>query len=123
MKKPLNIYRAMLVIHGRDAGFEESKHPRANNGQFGSGGGGGGSKEGHPHSHMHALQDRLFREKQRMNNAKTNKDREFRKVQVAQVEKEIAQEKKFLEKKGTPYKQDEDVSNMSDEDILNELLK
>ena len=120
MKKPINIYRAMLVIHGMDAGFEEGKHPRASNGQFGSGG--GGSKED-PHSHMHALQDRLFREKQRMNSAKTNKDREFRKVQVAQVEKEIAHEKKFLEKKGTPYKQDEGASNMSDEDLLNELLK
>lgn len=41
MKTKFNRYAAMLKMHGLalDAGFEESKHPRASNGQFGSGGG------------------------------------------------------------------------------------
>ena len=44
MAKHIHIHLpARIAGKGRDAGeFEESKHPRAANGQFGSGGGGGG---------------------------------------------------------------------------------
>lgn len=30
----------VIHIHTKDSGFEESKHPRASNGEFGAGGGG-----------------------------------------------------------------------------------
>jgi hypothetical protein len=100
----------------------ESKHD-PKNGQFAKGGGsGGGSEEQHPHSHMNALQDRLYRETQRLKNAPNERERKFRETQVTQAKKEIAQEKVFLEKKGTPYKEDEGP-DLSEEELLKELLK
>ena len=43
MSKPIHIYVHRAPV--RDAGFEESKHPRASNGEFTSGGGGGRSSK------------------------------------------------------------------------------
>ena len=116
-----------IFIHrGRDN--SETKHDPSN-GQFAAGGSSGKKAEGgseggvHPHAHMHAIQERLYREKSRLKGAKTEKERKFREVQVAQAEKEITREKQFLEKKGTPYKQDEDLSDLSDDDLMRELTK
>jgi len=61
MSKSIHIH-----VHTRDAGeFKESDHPRAKNGQFGSGGGGGGGGSAKPaakSAHANAAKPKTFRE-------------------------------------------------------------
>lgn len=64
-------------------------------------------------SHLNAIQDRLFRERQRMERA-TGKERELRTVWVAQAEKELADEYKRL---GI----EPETREISDEELLAEL--
>lgn len=47
-------------------------------------------------SHLNALELRLSHERDRLAGAKTDKERALRRVWVAQIEKEIAAEHKFL---------------------------
>jgi len=47
-------------------------------------------------SHLNALELRLSHERGYMAQAKTEKEQALRKVWIAQIEKEIADEKKFL---------------------------
>jgi len=56
--------------------------------------------EGYTFKHLDAIKDRLAREQGRLGEAKTAKEREFRAVQVSQVEKELANEIAFLKSKG-----------------------
>lgn len=109
----------------QDAEFEESKHPRDESGKFGSGGGGGsGSEKSSVKStpdlhHLDALRESLSREKGRLADAKSPKDKAFRESAIASKEKEIEGELKFLKEK---YGYEEaDLSDLSDEDLLREL--
>lgn len=66
-------------------------------------------------SHLDALNVRLSHERSRLDNAKTEQEKETRKVWVAQIEKEIAVEKERLNVK------DVEVNRISDDDLLKEL--
>ena len=63
--------------------------------------------------HLSALMNNLSKEKERLNNAKSENEVALRTVFVSQLEKEIAGEKKFLGIK--------DVE-MSDDELLTELF-
>jgi len=67
-------------------------------------------------SHLEALQVRLSHERSYLAQAKTEKQRAMRRVWIAQVEKEIAGERKFL---GLGA---EVVPELSDEELMAELL-
>jgi hypothetical protein len=67
-------------------------------------------------SHLDALNVRLSHERSYLANAKTEKEKEIRKVWIAQIEKEIAVERKIL---GI---EDVGIEAISDDDLLNELL-
>lgn len=69
--------------------------------------------------HYFSLCHRLDNEKQRLENAKTTKEKELRYVWVSQLEKEIEKEIEFLESKGLTVKSD--VDTMSDDELLKEL--
>jgi hypothetical protein len=63
-------------------------------------------------THLDAIQARLHRERARLAAATTQKDRTFRTVQIAQAEKEMAAEMKFLGIEDAPQ------SDMTDDDLL-----
>lgn len=67
-------------------------------------------------THLVALEQHLSREKQRLLEAKTAHEKEMRAVWVKQLEKEIEGEKTFLGIK------DEPLPELSDEELLQELL-
>lgn len=71
-------------------------------------------------SHLEALQFRLSNEKSRLNNAKNKNERTFRETLVAQIEKEIHGELKFLKSKS--IKVDTSIDQMSDDELMAELL-
>lgn len=64
-------------------------------------------------SHLIALQTRLSHEVERLENSKTQKERELRQVWVNGIRKEISDEYKFL---GMP-----EVVEMSDDELFKEL--
>lgn len=98
-----------------DAKWNESDHPRDENGEFGKGG--THTKEStRDTSHLVALETRLSNEKKRLANAKTKKEKEYRAVVVAQAEKEIKGERKFLGMK------EEDKLDISADDLYKELF-
>lgn len=66
--------------------------------------------------HLIALQTRLAHERDYLAKAKSEGERVLRKVWIAQIEKEIAAERKFL---GI----DSVECDMSDDELLAELLK
>jgi len=69
-------------------------------------------------SHLIALQTRLAHENEYLAAAKTQKEIAIRTVWIAQIEKEIADEKKFIGfEEISP-----EVDNMSADDLLAELL-
>lgn len=68
-------------------------------------------------SHLDALQVRLSNERNYLANAKTEGERELRKVWIAQIEKEIAREIDFETVCFTA-----DLLQMSDDDLLAELI-
>jgi hypothetical protein len=68
-------------------------------------------------SHLDALNVRLSHERSYLSEAKTEKEREIRKVWIMQIEKEIEQEKKFLGMDGI-----EEMNGLSDDDLLGELF-
>ena len=65
-------------------------------------------------SHLNALELRLSNERIRLANAKTEGEKELRKVWIAQIEKEIANEHKFLSKS-------DELSEITDDELLKEL--
>lgn len=67
-------------------------------------------------SHLHALEDRLAREHGRLANAKTEKEKQLRRVWIAQIEKEISDERIHL---GMPS--EKRLPHMSDDELLAEL--
>ena len=64
-------------------------------------------------SHLDALELHLSNERIRLNKANSQKESNMRRVFVAQLEKEIAQERKFL---GLP-----EPDHVSDDELLAEL--
>ncbi|HXJ39712.1 MAG TPA: hypothetical protein VNH18_10570 [Bryobacteraceae bacterium] len=68
-------------------------------------------------NHLHALELRLSHERERLAQAKTARERELRAVWVAQIEREIAGERKFL---GLP--ESEADATVSDDELLAQLL-
>jgi len=68
-------------------------------------------------SHLNALQGRLAREQDRLANAKTENDKNFRLREIAACQKEIAAEYKFL---GIEPVSIDDIL-MSDDELLAEL--
>jgi len=70
-------------------------------------------------SHLVTLHERLWHEKGRLNAAKDPKEIEMRKVWVVQVEREIAEERKFLGL--SPEEQVEGMEPLSDDELLREL--
>lgn len=68
-------------------------------------------------SHLVALHEGLAREKQRLAEAKTTKERELRQVWIAQREREIAKEMEFL-----GMTAEDKLTTLSDDELLNELL-
>ncbi|MDH6674373.1 hypothetical protein M2277_005065 [Paenibacillus sp. LBL] len=68
-------------------------------------------------SHLEALELRLSNERVRLNNAKTENEKEIRKVWIVGIEKEIEKERQFL-----GIKEEQTEKAVSDEDLLNELL-
>lgn len=83
----------------------------------GQGGLGSGARTAADTTHLNALQLRLSHERDYLNRAKTDQERQLRQVWIGQIEKEIGQEKKFLGIK------DADPINISDDDLLAELMK
>ena len=71
------------------------------------------SNEENEMTHLHALNLNLSNERIRLSNAKTDGEIELRSIWIAQLEKEIAEEERFLE----PNHLD-----ISDDDLLSELL-
>jgi hypothetical protein len=67
-------------------------------------------------THLDALNVRLSHERSYLAEAKTEKEKELRKVWITQIEKEIEREKKFL---GI---EDIETNEINDDDLLNELL-
>jgi phage host-nuclease inhibitor protein Gam len=63
-------------------------------------------------AHLDALRFRLSNERVRLANAKSDKEREVRQVWVAGIEREIAQEIKFL------GKQETDQCELNDDELL-----
>lgn len=63
--------------------------------------------------HLDALRLRLSNERSRLAAAKSSQEADLRKVWIAQVEKEIAQEEVFL--------RTEPIRNMTDDELLAEL--
>ena len=73
--------------------------------------------------HYTALMAHLSSEKQRLAAATNKGEIELRSVWVAQLEKEIDHEVKFLESQGINlYNDTNEVEGMSDDDLLNELM-
>lgn len=72
-------------------------------------------------SHLHAIEDRLFSERARLRAATKPSEIEWRTMNVAGIERELQQERKFL---GLPPQQtiDEILAEMSDDDLLAELM-
>jgi len=68
-------------------------------------------------SHLYALEQNLSHERVRLHNAKSNGERELRKVWVNQLEKQITDESKHL---GIYWISDE-VEMMSNDELLAEL--
>lgn len=66
-------------------------------------------------SHLHALEHRLHNERGYLAKAKTEGERQLRSVWIAQIEKEITEERKHL---GTG---DEPLPEMTDDELLAEL--
>lgn len=97
----------------KDSSFVESKHPRDGSGQFSSSGGSNVKDL----SHMKALELRLSNERVRLQNARTPKEKAARAVTVAQAEKELAHEKKFL---GISA-ESESGPDLDDDDLLAQL--
>lgn len=67
-------------------------------------------------SHLNAIEDRRHNEETRLAAAKTERERIFRRQEIAMVNKEIANERKFL---GLPA--EEDLPVMSDDEMLSLL--
>jgi hypothetical protein len=63
-------------------------------------------------SHLVAIQERLSRERERLAAAKTDNERELRAVWVAQAEKELEDEMKFLGMDTTP------LPPMTDDELI-----
>lgn len=77
----------------------------------------------HDTTHYTALMARLSNEKAYLAAATNQSEIELRTVWLAQIEKEIAQEELFLKSKGTDvYAVSSEVDNMSEDDLLAELL-
>ena len=66
-------------------------------------------------AHLDAIRDRLAREKLRLAEASTEKEKTFRTVQVHQAEKELANEYAFLGIEPTPS------VDLTDDELLKEL--
>lgn len=67
-------------------------------------------------SHLNALKVRLSNERVYLSRAKKAGEKALRKVWIAQIEKEIAQELEFLNI--TEKQIDAEIDNMSDDDLL-----
>ena len=73
--------------------------------------------------HYVALMANLSNERQRLSCATSQGEIELRSVWVQQLEKEIAHEVEFLASKGiNVYAAENEVDDMSDDDLLNELM-
>jgi len=68
-------------------------------------------------SHLNALRVRLSHEQDRLNRAKTGREKEFHSVRVKQCQKEIAGELKFLGLEETV------LPEMTDDELLAELMR
>lgn len=68
-------------------------------------------------SHLAAIMDRMDRERQRMNQATSTREREFRAHQVRMAEKELEAEYKFLGMTTTA-----DLPKLTDDELLAELM-
>lgn len=74
-------------------------------------------------THYTALMTRLSNEKAYLAAAINQSEIELRTVWIAQIEKEIQGEVEFLSSKGTNvYQTSSEVDNMSEDDLLAELL-
>ena len=77
----------------------------------------------HTTEHYVALMANLSSERKRLSCATSQGEIELRSVWVQQLEKEIAHEVEFLASKGiNVYAAENEVDDMSDDDILNELM-
>lgn len=99
----------------QDAGFEEGKHPRADNGQFGS----GGAPEKADTHHLGVLRASLSNEKARLAAAKNGKEKAFREKEIRNKEKEIEGELAFLKEKHGYV--EHDAPDVDDDDLLASL--
>lgn len=69
-------------------------------------------------SHLTALHNQLVRAKDRLAKEKAEAGRQLRRVWIAQIEKEIENEYKFLGVQSSSA-----LPEMSDDDLMNELMK
>lgn len=78
-----------------------------------------------PYSHLEAIELRLSHERQRLDTATKERERQWRAHNVAMIEREHANEVAFLEKRGIavkPVPLDDIIAAMSDDELLAELL-
>jgi len=80
------------------------------------------SKRSKQMTHLNALQLSLSNERNRLAKAKTQGERDLRKVWVAQIEKEIAHEIEFLGNHADYIEQDPSIE-MSDDELLAALTE
>lgn len=76
----------------------------------------------HNTDHYTALYQSLINEKQRLSEAKTELDSEFRKHNIRMIEKELKQEEEFLASKGINVYNDPKTDELSDDELFNELM-
>ena len=132
-------HEVTLAKMGEDIEFNEADHPRAANGEFGTGSGksgtgatsGKGEKDQSHHmespdtSHLNALEVNLSNTRNRAAAAKTRIQKEGYAVAVRGLEREIAQEREFLKKKypgSTEFGEiPKEIQEMSEEDLMREL--
>lgn len=74
--------------------------------------------ERNPYSHLESIEARLSHERERVRNAKSARDREWRKHNCRMIEKERDSEIAFLEKRGFHIPT---LNQMTDDELLREL--
>ena len=73
-------------------------------------------------SHLHAIQLRLSHERTRLAQARSDKEIAHRKVWVQGIERELADEKRFLAARGIVVEDSLEAILMSDDELVRELL-
>ena len=73
--------------------------------------------------HYEAIEQRYFHEKSYLAAAKTGRERKWREHNIAMIERELEGEIDFLEKRGIDCSLLKQTAELTDEELLSELLQ